>query len=92
MCGLDFVFELADPPAVILADFALGIVLAWPIDLLTTFAWRDSSSTSACNLRRCDSSSTNRAMSTFTPRRSQFSWTRSGFSSIKRLSSITTRS
>ena len=46
---------------------------AWPIDLLTTFACRESSSTSACSFRRCDSSSTNRATSTFTPRRSQFS-------------------
>ena len=27
--------------------------LAWPIDLLTSLAWRESSSTSACRLRRC---------------------------------------
>ena len=60
--GRDFLLELANPPAFVLAGFALGVVLRLADRLAdTTFACRESSSTSACNFRRCDSSSTNRA-------------------------------
>ena len=52
--GLDCLLLLAEPAAFVLAGFALGVVLGLADRLADDVRLRDSSSTSACSLRRCD--------------------------------------
>ena len=61
----------ASRPSALRASRSAGS-LALPIDLLTSLAWRFSSSTSACLALRWLSSATNRATSACEPRRWQF--------------------